>query len=330
MGPGTARDMLPAYSIGIVGCLSVGAILVAVESEMAWLPAPIIALAAGVVMGRVLPGPMRGGSAMVSSYFLQAGIVLLGLRLSLAQLGTIGAPAAVVIVPCVGFAATATFALGRIFGVPRRLSLLLAAGTAVCGNSAIAAIAPSVEATDDEVAAAITTVTVYGTVALLLFPIIAGWMDLSARAFGIWTGTAINDTSQVLASAFSMSYAAGETATVVKLGRNLFIVPTTVVAAWFGRRYSNTGATSIHQSMPWFVFAFAGAVILSSLFHLPTPVARGASVVSKLLILTALTGIGIRAASVKADRRVLAPLAAGSLAGIALAAVSLSLVIATA
>ena len=311
---------------GIFVCIAIAAGLVMVEEQILWLPGPLVAMAAGILLGRLYPRRLAVGAQIAAIYFLRTGIILLGLRLSLDQLGTVGAEALLVIVPCIVIGVLVAIWLGRAANLGRGLSLLLAVGTAICGNSAIAVVAPSIHADEEEVTAAITSVTVYGTLALFTFPLIGGWLDLSAREIGTWIGTAVNDTSQVVAAAFSVSERVGEVGTIVKLARNLFIIPAAVVAAWIGASHGRDRSFRVGSSIPWFVVGFVAAAAFSSVVVLPGDVLDAASQLSKGLILAALVGIGMRAASLRADRRFFIPLAVGSAAGIVLAIVSFTLV----
>lgn len=312
---------------GLLLCVLVGIALFAGEEMVSWLPAPLLALVGGVVLGRALDASGRVGARFASTYLLRAGIVLLGFRLSLEQLGQVGGQAVLVIVPCFLFGSGVAFFIARRFRLPRSTSLLLAVGTAICGNSAIAAVAPSLEARDDEVAAAVTTITIYGSVALIAFPLIADLVDMSAKAFGMWSGTSINDTSQVLASGFTHSDAAGEWATIVKLARNLFIVPVVAGLLVFGRWFKDgTEDAKRAAGLPWFIVMFVLAAGVASVISLPDGVVTSTADLSKILILAALAGIGVGAASLRLDRRFLVPLAAGSLAGVSLAVFSFVLV----
>jgi uncharacterized integral membrane protein (TIGR00698 family) len=322
-----AAPPLPSLVAGLAACASVGVLLVVLEEQIAWLPAPLLALVLGLLLARALGERLGKGATFAATYLLRAGIVLLGFRLSLEQIGEVGAEALIVIVPCVLLGGVLAFALARRAGLDKRLSVLLGVGTAICGNSAIAAVAPSIDADDDEVAASITTVTVYGTIALIAFPLIAEAVGMTAKAFGVWAGTAINDTSQVVASAFTYSDSAGEMATIVKLARNLFIVPVVFGVAWWGRSIERREAGERKEAgIPWFIVMFVLAAFVASVVSLPDGFVDASSLLSKALILTALAGIGARAASLRFDRRFLVPLAVGSAAGICLAAVSLGLV----
>jgi uncharacterized membrane protein YadS len=136
----------------------------------------------------------------------------------------------------------------------------------------------------------------------------------------------VNDTSQVVAAAFSVSERAGEVGTIVKLARNLFIIPAAVVTAWIGASRGKDRSFRVGSSIPWFVIGFVAAAAFSSVVALPGDVLDAASQLSKGLILAALVGIGMRAASLRADRRFFVPLGVGIAAGIVLAIVSFILV----
>jgi uncharacterized membrane protein YadS len=157
--------------------------------------------------------------------------------------------------------------------------------------------------------------------------VIADLIDMSAKAFGMWSGTSINDTSQVLAAGFTHSDAAGEWATIVKLGRNLFIVPVVAAILIFGRWFKEgTSDAKRAAGLPWFIVMFVLAACVASIFTLPQVFVDASSDISKILILTALTGIGVGAATLRLDRKFLIPLAAGSLSGAVLAVFSFVLV----
>lgn len=332
---GLRRIGLDAASLGHVfegigAYLLIAVALAALEQQATWLPGPLLALGIGIALGRSIPARLSSAAHFASTHLLRAGIVLLGLKLSVAQLQEVGVDALAVIIPCVAVGAVAAYVAATAAGLDGRLRLLLAAGTAICGNSAIAAIAPAIGARDDEVTVAITTVTIYGTVALLLFPVLAHLLGLGDRAAGMWAGTAINDTSQVVAASFSMSEGAGATATIVKLARNLFIIPAALGALFLGTRPAGTSSAQGRPGglqIPWFVVAFVLATTIASVVSLPAGVVDIASDLSKVLILAALVAIGIRSSDLRFDRGLLVPVAAGSAAGVVLAVVSLMLVI---
>ena len=315
----------PADVMGILLCVGIGLVVLVFEGQVAWVPGPLLAIAAGILLGRAFPPRLMIGAGLAATYLLRAGIVLLGLRLSIRQLGSVGAEALLVIVPCITAGLLVALLFARVARLGGRLSLLLAVGTAICGNSAIAVVAPSINASDDEVTAAITAVTAYGTVALFVFPLIGASLDLSARELGTWIGTAVNDTSQVVGAAFSVSDRTGEFATIVKLARNLFLIPAGIGAAWLGSRDAGS-VFRLRSGMPWFVIAFVAAAAVASLISLPEAWIDVVSQVSRGLILAALAGIGMRSASLEANPRFFMPVAVGGAAGLVLAIVSFGLV----
>lgn len=306
----------------------VGLAMVAVDelaSLPSFLPLPLLALVIGIILGRLGLSGVQDGARLAASHLLHVGIVLLGFQLSFGQVAEVGAGAAGLIVLCVASGGIGCFWLAQKMRLSVRMSLLLATGTAVCGNSAIVAIAPGIGAEDDEVATSIAAITLYGTVAVFVFPLIGGMLEMSTVAFATWAGTAINDTSQVVAAGFSVSDSAGEAATIVKLTRNLAIVPAALITPMFIRR-SQPGAVRLTRAIPWFVVGFLVTIAFGNLIDFPASVLHVIALASKIAILAALTGIGMRVASLTFDRKVLVPLIVGSSAGIMLALVSLAFV----
>jgi uncharacterized integral membrane protein (TIGR00698 family) len=305
-------------------CLAVAAALAFLEQASPALPGPMIAIAAGVALGRIGGRWLAPGATLAGPIFLRAGIVLLGARLSMDQVRAVGLDAALVIVPCVVIGATAAWMIARQLGLPPSLCALLAVGTGICGNSAIAACAPLIRTNEEEVATAIGTITLYGSFALVAFPLIGAAIGLSSHEFGLWAGAAINDTSQVVASAFSFSSSAGATATIVKLTRNLFIlVAVVVVPALPALHRADRSTNSIGRAVPWFVFGFVALAGFVSLVDVPEDVVELAGTASKVLILAALVGIGVRATSLQLNRSLAKPLLVGLGSGVLVAGVGL-------
>jgi uncharacterized integral membrane protein (TIGR00698 family) len=175
-------------------------------------------------------------------------------------------------------------------------------GTAVCGNSAIAATAPVIEAEERDVSFAVATITLFGTLAVLLYPLIGHALGLSDAVFGHWAGVAVNDTSQVTATGFAYSAAAGEVATIVKLTRNTLMGPLIVL---IGILYLRSGlarsadqverASRLHwlKLVPPFVVGFVALAALNSIGLVPATLGAPIGEASKALILVALVGVGL-------------------------------------
>jgi uncharacterized membrane protein YadS len=195
----------------------------------------------GILFGMVLafwkrPPRFQKGIQFSSKKLLQAAIVLLGFEMDLASVARTGAESLLVLVFTLLAAFLAALFLSRFLRVGGRTAVLIGVGTAICGGSAIAAVSPIVEARDEEVAHAISTIFLFNVVAVFLFPFLGRLLGLSDHGFGLWAGTAINDTSSVVAAGYSYSDAAGSYATIVKLTRTLLIIPVCLVLAFAKRR----------------------------------------------------------------------------------------------
>lgn len=302
------------------------------------LPGVIGEVTVGIVLGLVVanlvrpPPPFNAGIRFAMGVPLRLGIVLLGARLSFGDVLSTGIGALVVIVACMAFALALVTALGRLLGLPPRLAALIAVGTAVCGNSAIAATAPVIEAKESDVSFAVATITLFGILAVLLYPLIGHALGLSDSFFGHWAGVAVNDTSQVTAAGFAYSEAAGETATVVKLIRNTLMGPLIVV---IGVLYIRSGMAASEEHvqeasrLPWvklvplFVVGFVAMAALNSLSLLPAGALSPISEASKALILVALVGVGLNTDVSQLRSVGWRPLQAGFLAAAALSVFAL-------
>ncbi len=267
----------------------------------------VVAVLLGLVIGNLarLPEILAPGIRFSFHSLLRVAIVLLGAQFSFAQVVAIGGKAVLMILVLMSLALLVANALGRMAGVPGRLATLIGVGTAVCGNTAITATAPVIHARDEEVSFAVATNTLFGTLAVFLYPLLGHALHLTDAAFGTWAGTAVNDTSQVVATGFAYSDAAGKVATAVKLTRNALMG---VVIVGIGLAYARANASEvkgslalrIKQSLPLFVLGFLlvavlntlGAVAwLGTLLHRDLP--HDLQVVSRFLILVALAGVGL-------------------------------------
>jgi uncharacterized integral membrane protein (TIGR00698 family) len=202
---------------------------------------------------------------------LRLGIILLGLRLSVQDVIRTGLSSLLLILACVTFALGLAYLFGRLLKIPPRLAALIGVGTAICGNSAIVATAPVIEARDEDVSYAVATITFFGTLAVLIYPTLGYFAGMADHAFGLWAGTAILDTSQVLAAGIAFSDVARDVATVVKLVRNTLMAP---IILLIGVAYANAQRkrdTSFKmtpgKAVPWFVLAFLGMTVVRSVLN---------------------------------------------------------------
>ena len=268
----------------------------------------IVAVLLGLLLGNILPiaAPFAPGVRFSFHTLLRVAIVLLGAQFSFLQAMAIGGKALVMILILMTLALVVAHSLGRAVGVPGRLATLIGVGTAVCGNTAITATAPVIGARDEEVSFAIATNTLFGTLAVFLYPALGHLAGLSSAAFGTWAGTAVNDTSQVVATGFAYGDAAGKVATAVKLTRNALMGGVIILMGVLHSRDRADGAKAmalgprLQQSVPIFVLGFLLMALLTTFGAtvragsiLGRDLAHDLQTVSRFLILVALAGVGL-------------------------------------
>lgn len=251
----------------------------------------------GIVIANTVGVPARAtpGVRVAVQRILRLGIVLLGARLSLAAILAIGVDALGLVVACMTLALGAALLAGRLFALPPRLALLIGVGTAVCGNTAIVATAPVVKAEEREVSFAVATITLFGTLAVFVYPFIGRALGLSDADFGTWAGVAVNDTSQVVAASAAYSPEARDVATVVKLIRNALMAPLIVLIAWWWQRQGTAGDArgGVRKAVPMFVLGFLALALLRTAGIIDAPLAAVLDEVAKVCILVALAGVGL-------------------------------------
>jgi uncharacterized integral membrane protein (TIGR00698 family) len=270
-----------------------------------WLPFGLseilIAIWLGLVIATMgwLPASTRPGLQLAQQRILRLGIILLGARLSLWDVASIGVGALGLVIACMAAVLAFVLVVGHLARLPRRLVLLIGVGTAVCGNSAIIATAPVLQAEEREVSFAVATITIFGTLAVFLYPLLGSALHLSEAAFGVWSGVAVNDTSQVVAASAAYSPVARDTATVVKLVRNTLMAPLILLIAFW---WSRTAATGIAgetarqgalKAFPLFVLGFLGMALLRTVGIIDAASARQIDDVARICILIALAGVGL-------------------------------------
>ncbi len=269
--------------------------------------ASVIALFLGMIINAFgKPSALfAGGLKFTSKKVLKFAIILLGASLSIGTILEVGKMSLVVmcftLLTCFG----GGYFVGKALGLNWKLSNLISAGTGICGGSAIAAIAPVIDAEDKDIAYAMSATFLFDMAMIVLFPIMGQAMGLSDMAYGLWAGTAVNDTSSVVAAGYAYSEAAGDFATMVKLTRTLSIIPTVIVFALIEVRLKKKAAVANGDSgevkanvkftkiFPWFILGFVALAIVNSFGVIPAAVSSGAKDVSKFLMVAALAAIGL-------------------------------------
>lgn len=338
---------VPKATVGPILPGLVAAALVALVARSLGAAAPSFvgevfpAILIGLAVGLVVRGPATApGLRFASTRLLRIGVVLLGARLSVGAIAEVGLSVILVVALVIVAAFTLALLGGRLLGLPRVTVVLIAVGTAICGNSAIVATAPVIGADEREVSVAVATITVFGMLAVLTYPLIGMALGMSDDIFGRWAGVAVHDTSQVVAASFAYSPAAGDIAVVVKLVRNAAMAPVLfLIGAWWVARDTTIGrATStrhaLQHAIPVFVLGFLLLAGLNSI-GLLEPVVAGRSLaawcgeLAAVFILIAVSAIGLGT-----DPRVLRtsglrPFLAGLAIALGVALVGLALVMAT-
>ncbi|BDZ65529.1 YeiH family protein [Agromyces mangrovi Wang et al. 2018] len=300
---GTARrlvGLLPglalALAIAVVATL-IGRALPLLGSA---LPAIAIGLAIALVRrpGRVL----QPGVAFTGSRVLQLSVVLLGTQLSLAQIVDVGLESLPIMLITLAACLGAAWLVGRALGVVGDLRTLIGVGTGICGASAIAAVAPVIGAASADIAYAVSTIFLFNMVAVAVFPLIGHALGLDQAAFALFAGTAVNDTSSVVATAAVYGSVALQGAIVVKLVRTLMIIPITVGLAVHVRRRAVREAGSEHPPLtvrrvlglvPWFLVGFLVMAAIASLGVIPDAAEAALGQAATFLITTAMAAIGL-------------------------------------
>jgi len=311
--------MLAAVLLAAVATLG-GAALPAVGG-------PVCALLLGVVARSLLalPAELEPGLALCSRRVLPAAIVLSGFGLSFASVAQVGIATLPVALITIAVALVGAVVFGRALGLSRTLQALIGVGTAICGASAIAAVATVLVPSATELGIAIATIFTYNVVAVVLFPPIGHVLGLSQHAFGVWAGTAINDTSSVLAAGFAYGAAAGAQATIVKLTRATMILPIVAAIAFARlRRARIADGVPWKRVVPWFILWFVLAACTNSAGFVPAGWHAPLAASVAFFITLALAAIGLQTNVAALRSAGIRPLALGMCLWIAVAATSLA------
>ena len=301
----TVKKMLPGCAIALV--IAVVAKLLEQLEESAGLHligASVIAMFIGMIVNRFYAPNEKAtpGIKFTSKKILKFAIILLGASLNITTVLTVGKFSLTVMLFTLATCFGLGYVIGKALGLDWKTSSLINAGTGICGGSAIAAIAPVIEATDMDIAYGMSATFLFDTIMVVVFPLLGRAMGLSDAAFGLWAGTAVNDTSSVVATGYAFSEAAGDFATMVKLTRTLAIIPTVLVFAAISIRLKQKAAAqsddhgvkvNMKSVFPWFILGFLAMSILCSVGVIPADLAATLKSISKFLMVAALAAIGL-------------------------------------
>ncbi len=291
---------------GFLLALTIALIATYIESllPIPFIGASVMAIFIGMILNQLKKTNqlIKTGLVFTSKRILKFSIILLGASLSIGTILNVGKLSLSVMFFTLLTAFGGGYFVGKWLGLDWKLSNMISAGTGICGGSAIAAMAPVIDAKDNDIAYAMSATFIFDVLMIILFPIMGRLMGLSDIAYGLWTGTAVNDTSSVVAAGYAYSEAAGDFATMVKLTRTLSIIPTVLVFSLISARVKARSAQKIHASQhkikicslfPWFILGFVMMAIFNSLGFIPETVSVTIKAISKFLMVTSLAAIGL-------------------------------------
>ncbi len=281
--------------------------------------ASVIAIFIGMILNAIYkPAALSVGLKFTSKKILKLAIILLGASLSIQTVLEVGKLSLIVMCATLLTCFGGGYFIGKALGLNWKISNLISAGTGICGGSAIAAIAPVIDAEDTDIAYAMSATFLFDMAMIVLFPFMGHALGLSDMAYGLWAGTAVNDTSSVVAAGYAYSEAAGDFATMVKLTRTLSIIPTVLVFAYVNARVKQkeagiqtTKKVNIKNLFPYFIVGFLLLSAFKSLGFIPEPVSVTLKELSKFLMVMALGAIGYSTSFKEMKKSGIAPMIHG-------------------
>ena len=281
-----------------------GLLICFVIAPIAWFLGQNVRIIGGAVFAIVIgmlirffwrpPQVFERGIKFTSKRILQYSIILLGFEMNIIKVMETGRDSIFVMLFSLTAAFVTAFVAGRLIKISSNPMTLIGVGTAICGGSAIAATAPVIGADDEEIAQSISTIFLFNIIAVFVFPLLGRLFGMSDSGFGIWAGTAVNDTSSVVAAASSWSDDALKLATIVKLTRTLMIVPVTLVLAVITAKKKGAGGkVRISKVFPFFILGFLAASLVATSAILPVEFSRTLVQIGKFMIVAAMSAIGL-------------------------------------
>lgn len=286
----------------------------------------------GILFGMILaywkrPAIFDDGIKYTSKKLLQYSIILLGFNMNLYNVLKVGKETFLLMSFTLTAAFLTAFIAGKLLKVDGKTATLIGVGTSICGGSAIAATAPVIQADDEQVAHSISTIFLFNVIAAFLFPLLGHVLGMSDHSFGLWTGTAVNDTSSVVAAGYTFSNGAGNLAVIVKLTRTLMIIPVTIFLAFYTSRKLAVGKSgnsySIAKIFPWFVIWFVAATVVNTFLPLPRGIGSLLAQIGKFVIVMAMASIGLNTNIVKLVKSGFKPILLGLICWVVLSLTSL-------
>lgn len=296
----TQQDALSSWSKRAKGIILV--VVIAIIAQFLGGLFPLIGgILFAIIIGIILKNTVGikptfdAGLSFVIKDLLKLAVIFLGASLNLNAIIKVGQQSILVVLVSVILGIGLTFWFGKLLKLDRTLTLMIGVGSSICGATAISCVKGVLEAKDDETAYAISTIVFFNLIAFFVYPVVGHLFQLDDLSFGIWTGTAVHDTSSAVAVGFAYSNEAGEIATTVKLARTLFLLPVIIILPFL---MSNRKKVSVKQSLkeafPWFIVWFLAMSILNSIGWIPLNVQELSSDLAKFLIIMVMAAVGMQ------------------------------------
>lgn len=291
----------------------------------------ILAIVIGIAFHNLIGTPLKAkaGVAFTLRRILRLAIILLGLQLTASQVIEVGATGIAIIVATLVCTFLFTIRLGRLLGIDRKLAELIAAGTSICGASAVIATNTVTRARDEDVAYAVACVTVFGSIAMFTYPLLPGLLHLSSHDYGLWAGSSIHEIAQVVAAAFQNGKDSGEFGTIAKLSRVMMLGPVVItlgLAANWRARNNAQDTSGAKVPLPWFVAGFIVLVGINSVIAVPAEIRTAIALATTFLLAMALAAMGLETDIAKLRAKGIRPLVLALAAFLFIASFSLMLV----
>ncbi|WP_024507846.1 YeiH family protein [Bradyrhizobium sp. ARR65] len=325
--PPAALETAPG--VLLAGAIAVSAFLAHAVPGMTAFSPMILAIVLGMAFHNFIgtPAIAKPGINFSLRRLLRIAIVLLGFQLTVGQVLDVGGRGLIIVAASLTATFLFTVWLGRLLKLDRKLTQLIAAGTSICGASAIIATNTVAEAHDEDVAYAVACVTVFGSVAMFTYPLLPRLLHLDPHAYGLWSGASIHEIAQVVAASFQNGQRAGEFGTIVKLARVMLLAPVVFALSIMQRLAAGRSAAgTARPPLPWFVLGFIGVVALNSAMRIPPEVSKEIALVTTFLLSVALAAMGLETDVSKIRAKGLRPALLGAISFLFIASVSLALI----
>ena len=325
---------------GVLFCLIIAIPATLLGKQIEVVGGPVFAILFGMVLALVFPKNRReqlaAGVTYTSKKVLQYAVILLGFGMNLSQILSKGAQSLPIIVATISTSLVIAFVLCRVMNVPGKIATLVGVGSSICGGSAIAATAPVIDADDREIAQAISVIFLFNVIAALVFPTLGGMLGLTNEGFGLFAGTAVNDTSSVTATAstwdslYHLGSATLDKAVTVKLTRTLAIIPITLALAFIRTRSQKAEGKKVElkKIFPMFILYFVLASVITTIATscgISADVFTPLKTLSKFFIVLAMSAVGLNTNIIKLIKTGGKPLLLGFCCWVGIALASLGM-----